>query len=411
MPGEGSSLTTGLSSPSVGSSSLCTTSDCTLSANGGSISCSTVERRLCCHTTVLGVLKAFGDYSLGSIAQCRVGPKELPSANEKGRLITAETMHHIQDGAIACSLARSYNRARQMSKGSKKTAMKIKATCGVDSLTLLREKVEFEWNGKIYSFIPNENNYLSEIQLISNVDSPEQFNSTFAKAKPEDKQQTLTIKQDAEQMSAIRAEFQELESLLALTHNVKRIHWDALHYKLLFDTPEERKITGVTGFKLTWDYPDLPKLATPEHLYAAVATKERMASLTVPLAFWREAHKDFTQHRYINAFYNFYFILEGLYGGGQWRNQEVAKEFKNSELTKYIDYFLNTAMARAGDKFLQPRLEEMINDMNLSNAARKGYVKQALDIDGIIALIINTRGSLLRIPLKAATHSGVSGHP
>jgi len=275
--------------------------------------------------------------------------------------------------------------------------MKIKFTCAVDSLALIQEEVIIDYDSKRYTFVPNDQHYLSEIQLITDIKHPEKFDSTFEKKTSEDKNETLTIKQDIDLMNEIRADLQQLESLLALTHNVKRIHWDKLKYDLILETEADRKITGVTGVAITWDYPDVPRLAKPEHLYMAVATKERLNNLTVPLAFWREGLRDHIQHRYINAFYNFYFILEGFYGGGKWRNHQVADEFKNSDLANFLDPHLKDKILT--DPIMSKRLTEMIDAMNVNNAGRANHTPQSLDVDGIITLIVDTRGSLLHFNL------------
>lgn len=45
------------------------------------------------------------------------------------------------------------------------------------------------------------------------------------------------------------------------------------------------------------------------------------------LAFWREGKVALDSYRNIQAFFNFYFVLEGLYGGGQYRRDKILPKF------------------------------------------------------------------------------------
>lgn len=271
--------------------------------------------------------------------------------------------------------------------------MRIRFECEVEGFTLLQNMIDVNYKDKTYSFIPNDKNYLSKIQIVAKVHHPEKFDSTFRIEKTNDPHHTVTIKQDMDLMNEIKTDFQELESILSLTHRVMRIRWEKLKYDLIFETDEDYKITTVSGYALEWNYPETPHLAEPKQLGAIVHSKEKLGSLTVPLSFWREGIRDFHQHRYINAFYNFYFILEVFFGGGQWRNYKVGQEFLKSDLNSYIDSFLKNKLPKNLD--LSKRLTEMIDDMNINNTGRPNYKNQLLDVEGIITLVINTRGSLL----------------
>ncbi|NVM03924.1 MAG: hypothetical protein HWN67_16450, partial [Candidatus Helarchaeota archaeon] len=79
--------------------------------------------------------------------------------------------------------------------------------------------------------------------------------------------------------------------------------------------------------------------------------------------------------------FNFYFILEGLYGNRKTKNKAVEHEFKNSnefqEIVKWIIEELNKA----------PKHLEKINQM----LKRRN---KNLNVEGIIHLIVSTRGDL-----------------
>ena len=64
-------------------------------------------------------------------------------------------------------------------------------------------------------------------------------------------------------------------------------------------------------------------------------------TLTVIESFWREGQNDWLAGKFINGFFNFYFVLEGLYGNRNTQTRLVQKAFKISpELIANIDAFL-----------------------------------------------------------------------
>lgn len=189
-------------------------------------------------------------------------------------------------------------------------------------------------------------------------------------------------------------EFQEIESILGLTHSLQRIKWQSIEYSLIFESEEEKRrkfIRGVGPQEIVSIIPD--KGINAHTLTILLETKEKLAESIIPMAFYREGLRDWREFSYINAFYNFYFILEGFYGGGKWKNYEIGNEFRTSELKQFVDALLLTSIFNQPDKL--KKITDMLYAMNQSKAARfSNYTPSILDADGIIDLIIYTRGSL-----------------
>ena len=79
--------------------------------------------------------------------------------------------------------------------------------------------------------------------------------------------------------------------------------------------------------------------------------------LEVPLGFYRKGRNDFLDRRYIDAIYDFYFVLETLFANGKWRNREVKVEFgKSRELTNFAQQVISegeqTVLGRGGRRCL-----------------------------------------------------------
>ena len=54
--------------------------------------------------------------------------------------------------------------------------------------------------------------------------------------------------------------------------------------------------------------------------------------LDIPLSFFRKGQIDLHEENYIEAIYNFYFMLEALFSNGKSRNIHVQKEFEKAEI-------------------------------------------------------------------------------
>jgi len=80
------------------------------------------------------------------------------------------------------------------------------------------------------------------------------------------------------------------------------------------------------------------------------------------MAFVREATNEFFAFRYINAFYGYYFVLEGLYSAGRWRNHEVAQAFASSPpFAKSVEWCLKFLRQERGPIFAQ-----LLGDMGIA---------------------------------------------
>jgi hypothetical protein len=103
-------------------------------------------------------------------------------------------------------------------------------------------------------------------------------------------------------------------------------------------------------------------------------------SLTVIESFWREGQNDWLAGKFINGFFNFYFVLEGLYGDRNTQNRLVQKAFKtSSELISNIGAFL------AEDHPDEP-LTQLIKMFKVGNRLPTP--------DEVIEMLVGTRGKL-----------------
>ncbi len=259
--------------------------------------------------------------------------------------------------------------------------MKFSIECKVESRIELPSKIIIKEEEKEYIFIPDRKKLLSSIKIVTIVKNQEKFYSIIKHTPDEKVKHHMTIKKDSALFNSLIKEFQELESILAFNGNLKRIYWDEPKEELVCETQEEKQKVQVFGTRFTKNYPDPIRVMEDNTLKNIIKTKDKYSSLTIPKAFWREANNDFKAFRYINSFFNFYFILEGLYGNRKTRNNAVEKEFLDSkEFCDFVNWMIESTKK-------EPRHLAKINQMlKLRN--------KKLDIEGIIHLLVSIRGDL-----------------
>lgn len=260
--------------------------------------------------------------------------------------------------------------------------MKFSLECDVKSKTKLAEDVEIEYNNKMYVFSTDDRGYLAKIKIISPVLKPENY---FSKTEPppeDSSPNTLILSADEELNETILKDFQYLESALAFVANVKRVEWDNPKYEYIPETEEEAKRIELPWVQMRVRPIDPEEDIDREMIEDILLIKDRYDSLIVPMALFREGRSAYSEGRFINAFFNFYFVVEGLLGNGKTKNRDVEKEFKKSpRFLETVEWLIQDVINK------YDRYENQILAMlKLRN--------KTLDVDNLIELIVKTRGDL-----------------
>lgn len=128
---------------------------------------------------------------------------------------------------------------------------------------------------------------------------------------------------DGQLYEALTHELQELESLLAFSFNLKRIHWEHPREERIADLPHERGF----AFHVVPEHKEARLPITETELTSLLNNRKLLSPLTVVKSFWREAKNSYNASRYISAFVNAFFILEGLYANGKFSKKDMCREF------------------------------------------------------------------------------------
>jgi hypothetical protein len=272
--------------------------------------------------------------------------------------------------------------------------MKLSLECSVEGKVKINKELKVVEGSKEYVLIPDKEGWLSKIKIVRKVVAPDKYSAKILPGNGKAKHK-IKIGGDREEYLELIREFQELEGILSFETigSLKSIEWDAPTENFIAETEEEKELVQVHDVCFKKEYPDYPASLDEEGFGRIIRNKEHYVSLIVPQAFYREGTNEFTSRRYINAFYNFYFILEDLYGKGKTRNKDIAEEFKSSkEFREFVDGVIKDI-----NKYNRHR----VNIERFCKEERVGY-----DIDGIIELLLKVRGRLHHYSGRSSKHQG-----
>lgn len=137
----------------------------------------------------------------------------------------------------------------------------------------------------------------------------------------------------------MRATLQGVEGFGSLFLGIQKIDWETpeIHW-----TPEndlERDAVALLSISSNREYAPDVVLLDEKSIRNVAEMCQKAPRLIIPMAFYREGSNEYRSFRYINAFYNWYFVLEDLYGKGRTKNKDVENALLSSPvLTQAVDF-------------------------------------------------------------------------
>lgn len=173
---------------------------------------------------------------------------------------------------------------------------------------------------------------------------------------------------------------QYLESVGGFWCSVHEINWESAEFDWVPEDDTERSELAVWNLRIEKKYPPATTEIDESFVKTLIQRRAQHQCLTVPLAFYREGKNEFRRFRYIQAFVNFYFMIEGLFGGGG-PNYRVREHFASAPT------LVGAADAAAEYLRSQPKHWEGVRGALPS-------ANYSLDACGVLDLLVDCRGVL-----------------
>ena len=148
------------------------------------------------------------------------------------------------------------------------------------------------------------------------------------------------------------------------------------------ETEEEKKALSITSIKYQRrDRELLPTVPQVTDLVVrSVISRRSLGAYEIPLEFYRRGSADQYDEQYIEAIFNFYFVLEYLYADGKFRKRDVAANFLASPQ-------IRKGLEEARDQFV-----ENVKSANVIKQFRAKYGGR--DDEATLNAIVELRGQL-----------------
>lgn len=163
--------------------------------------------------------------------------------------------------------------------------------------------------------------------------------------------------------------------------SLQEIDWDTPDQEYIAESDEDRELLSVSAFSYTRGYPETKVLVTEDALAQVVQLAPEYDDLRIAKAFWREGMGYFMAFRYVQAFYQFYFVIEDFFAGGKSGKKGVMGAFhKSAGLMEHCTNYLD-------------RVEEDARHWK-SLKEHFGEFKCAVSPQGLAELLFEMRGAL-----------------
>ncbi len=256
--------------------------------------------------------------------------------------------------------------------------MRYRIKAKVEGSLVLDEDVSVERDDILVEFLSDRKGMLGHIAVSTKVD-PEEFKTSVGPGQGETVA-TFVLESNPQVHNTLIEELQRLESNLSfrLYYSLERIHWQTVEEERIPESPDEEALCSLTGVMFSQEEspPPVVQLAR-DSCENIVSESLKYNYLVTHKAFALESMRDFGGGRYIQSFYNSFFILESFYGRGKTGTKNVIREFsKSDELMKAISQNFHMISGKAD-------LHEFYEEEGCK-----------IDIEGTLHLLVKVRGKL-----------------
>lgn len=277
--------------------------------------------------------------------------------------------------------------------------MKFGIVCDVDSKMFIGTGCTFINGPKTYIlYAGHETGFLNQIRVISEVEDPSRYFLKPGPLHPSLFGQRFEYEEDLK--DELIADLQLLESLLALMGNLRRVHWQRPTFEYYAETEAEHARLEITpSWFFLWEFVrDDPTQLNIPGLHKAILGGDFLRPLVPLMSFYREGMNEYRLSRYINAFFNFYFIIEGLFANGKSRANEVIRQYLSSQV---LISFVDAVITRVGGNDKPD--EGMTKEQLEKELESRG---QPLTSEGLVRFLVKKRGELHHFSIASSRKQG-----
>jgi hypothetical protein len=188
-----------------------------------------------------------------------------------------------------------------------------------------------------------------------------------------------------------------LSEVIRLSAELARLRWDAPKRRVIAESDEEAKDAAAVSFHLKRKWGIIPNRLLAKDLEAIVDDRQLIQPVQLLQSFFRESKNELYQFRFINAFYNFFFVLEGLFGKGKAGAKELRTAFWSHPAFKDLVISSWQALTEQDEELT----ERILSDVGAPSASAPDSIALV-----VVDFIIDTRGVTHHFYLQSSRKQG-----
>ena len=233
-----------------------------------------------------------------------------------------------------------------------------------------------------------ENGTLANIAVETKVDAAE-FRSEVL-LRTDGTPPTFAFSSNMHTHTRLLTALQELEAHLSFSTNgaLATVEWQSATIDRVAETPEEERMVAANSLKYEVSRFTPEARVDPSQLTQLTTLRESQKFLVGPKTFWREGIIEFRRMRYIQAFYNFFFVVESFFAPGESGNRAVVEALHTN------DELMGIVAQLAPEVREDPRHSASIERY-------RGEYKLGTDPKGLVEMMVSIRGDLHHFAMES----------
>ena len=273
--------------------------------------------------------------------------------------------------------------------------MRYRLTVPLDGVVLLRDgrrEVHGRRDGIDFSLVADERGRVTHVVVEAAV--PEDKRSLFQSSigpGARGTAATVHLGGDPQLFRTLIDALRVLESHLAFETPgaIRQINFRERKHEYVPENDAERAAVPVFSYGTKQAYPETPALVTESGFSNFLTSTPQFDELVAVKSFWIEGLNRFQQLQYVQAFHQFYFVIEGFFADRKTSERQVLKAFCGSaELTTILDAAVKTFSKP--DERHSMRLRELM-----------ALEKCECSVDGLRRFLFRVRGRLHHYSAKS----------
>ena len=255
--------------------------------------------------------------------------------------------------------------------------MKFRYTFPVSGRVRLVNSPPIPSSGLVYHFFLGENQVITHLTVTSDLPDPKTWPRFEDTGRTDIKFQIINLWPRLEE---VRRRVRLIESLLSL-YGILEIDTSEPKVEWLPESPDEENALEAREWRMSRDRVPTEQLPYCQEAFIgqSILRADSCTSAETPLNFYRKGCVDVADNRFIDAIYDFYFMIETLFAQGKHRTRDVKQAFKESAmLMNAIGDFLSEGSL----EFSFDKKEQREFDRLFSGASPEEIVDEIVDLRG-----------------------------